>query len=67
MFLVKFYAWYLMSKYKLKHWVFQWKQDNEGDIALVVFGCLVFLKYKEHTIFRIGAKDMKNAPKYVRG
>jgi hypothetical protein len=53
--------------YRLRHWAFQWKQDNEGDIAFVVLGRIAFVKYKEHTIVRFDGHKMADAPKYVRG
>lgn len=41
--------WYLLW-YRVSHWLFQWRTDSSGDIALVLFKCLALVKYKEHTI-----------------
>ena len=54
-------------RYRFIHWLFQWKQDEENDIAFVVCNCLVFLKYKEHTIIQWNGASMKSAPKYLIG
>ncbi len=51
-------------KYRLKHWFFQWKQDDEGDIALVVANLLTLLKYKEHTIVKLNGYKLARAGKY---
>lgn len=52
--------------YKFRHWCFQWKQDEEGDIVFVIFNCIGFVKYKEHTIVKFGkiVKEYISARKY---
>lgn len=60
-------AFYLHKAYMFRHWLFQWKQDEEGDIVFSVANRLHFLKYKEHTIIMFGKKEFQIAPKYVRG
>lgn len=52
--------------YRFKHWFFQWKVDEEGDIAFVVMNRMAFLKYKEHTLIKFrGVKGWAPAPKWV--
>lgn len=53
------------AKYIFRHWLLAWKQDEEGDIALVFFNRLAFVKYKEHTIVRWDGHRMASAPRYV--
>lgn len=51
-------------RYKLRHWVFRWKQDDEQDIAFVLFNRIAFVKYKEHTIIRWDGNRLSDAGKY---
>lgn len=53
-----------MLKNKFKYWLSSWKQDEEGDIAFVLFNKLAFVKYKEHTIIRFDGDKMRDAGKY---
>ena len=53
-----------MKIYKFKHWVFSWKQDEDGDIAFVICNRMAFVKYKEHTIIRFDGNKMMDAEKY---
>lgn len=55
-----------LKKYQFVHWLFQWKQDDDGDIAFVIANIITFVKYKEHTMIYFGRNTMKHAPKYVR-
>jgi hypothetical protein len=50
--------------YRIRHFLFQWKQDSEGDIAFVILNRLAFVKYKEHTIISWKGKEMTQAGKY---
>lgn len=69
------YAWYRIkawwvcnipwAKYRFKHWLFSWNQDEEGDIVFSIAKTIHFIKYKEHTIIRFGKYDYKEAPKYL--
>lgn len=53
-------------KYKFKHWLFSWNQDEGGDIVFTVVKILHFIKYKEHTIIKFGKMNYQPAPKYVQ-
>jgi hypothetical protein len=48
-----------MFWYKIRHAIFKWVEDEEGDLALVVCGFLVLLKYKEHTIVRFDGQSSR--------
>lgn len=61
----KLHYWYVCNCYHIPHTLFKWTQDEEGDICFRLFIVFHFVKYKEHTIFRFGFIDMKNAPKYI--
>jgi len=37
--------------YKIRHAMFKWVTDNDGDVGLQIFGVLTIIKYKEHAIF----------------
>ena len=63
----KIKAAYHWQSYKLRHWLFSWKQDEEGDIVFSVVNRLHFVKYKEHTIVKFGKMNYSNAPKYLKG
>lgn len=54
-----------MWKYRFRHWIFQWKQDEEGDLAFVFLGFIAFIKYKEHTLVKFDGHKMADAPKYL--
>ena len=54
-----------LALYRFRHWVFQWKVDNEGDITLTICQVLNMTKYKEHTVIRWGNKNYADAPKWV--
>ena len=46
--------------------VFQWRQDDDGDIVFVLFRYFGFIKYKDSTIFKIADWwKQPEAPKYV--
>lgn len=64
---IKLQAFYLHKSYLFRHWLFQWKQDEDGDIVFSIANRLHFIKYKEHTVVKFGKFDYQNAPKYVRG
>lgn len=55
----------MMASYKLRHWLFSWNVDEEGDIVFSVAKCIHFIKYKEHTIVKWGKRGYAEAPKYV--
>lgn len=50
--------------YRLEHWLFKWKRDDEGDIAFVLFNWIAFVKYKEHTIIKFNGYKLERAYKY---
>ncbi len=57
---------YIILKYRFIHWLFQWNQDEEGALVFTIAGILHFLKYKEHTIIRLGGSNVyRPAPKYL--
>lgn len=64
---LKLQSSYMLKMYKLRHFLFSWKQDEEGDIVFSVASILHFIKYKEHTIVKFGKMGYEAAPKYVRG
>jgi hypothetical protein len=37
-------------RYRLRHFIFRWVEDEDGDIGLQFFGIVTFVKYKEHTL-----------------
>jgi hypothetical protein len=55
---------FLEMKYRLEHWFFQWRVDDEGDITFTLAGILNFIKYKEHTIIGFCRGIYYPAPKY---
>lgn len=56
-----------MLSWRLRRWMFQWKLDDEGDLAIIVFRCIALVKYKEHTVVRFGRfSDWRSAPKYLK-
>lgn len=57
-------VWYRFW-YKLSHWLFQWRQDVDGDIAFVIMGAIAFVKYKEHTMTYFFWSD--SFPKEIAG
>lgn len=57
--------WIILT-YRFKHWFFQWKLENEGDVALVIAGRMALVKYKEHTVICFGNfSHWRDAPKYL--
>lgn len=50
--------------YKLRHWLFSWRQDEDGDICFVILNRLTFVKYKEHTLIRFDGGKLVKAGKY---
>lgn len=64
---IKLQAFYMHKSYLFRHWLFSWKQDEEGDIVFSVANSVHFIKYKEHTIVKFGKMNYAKAPKYVRG
>ena len=63
---LKLQAFYVWNSYKLRHYLFSWSMDDEGDIVFSVAKRLHFIKYKEHTIVKVGKMDYKSAPKYLK-
>lgn len=58
--------YFINLEYRFRHWFFQWKLDEEGDLALVIAGHIALIKYKEHTIVEwLSAKTLSDAPKHV--
>jgi len=64
-YLYKLNAAITIAQYRFKHWIFQWKQDDENDIAFVIANIITFVKYKEHTIVKFGKNTMRIADKYL--
>lgn len=58
------HSWWLNFKWRFGHWIFQWKQDKEGDVAFVVCNLLVFLKYKESTLISLDGYKLAKAGKW---
>lgn len=54
-----------MIKHNLKRKVFNWNQDEDGDITLSVCNIVHFTKYKEMTLIRWGKKSYEQAPKRI--
>jgi hypothetical protein len=53
--------------FKVRALCFRWVVDSEGDIGLMVVGCVIFLKYKDSTLVYFGNRGrFVDAPKYVR-
>lgn len=50
--------------YRLEHWLFKWKTDEDGDIAFVLFNWIAFIKYKEHTIINFNGHRLAMAAKW---
>lgn len=61
---MRLHAKFLYLRYRYWHWLFQWKQDDEGDIAFVICNCLSFVKYKEHTIINLKGASYNPAGKW---
>lgn len=62
---MKLQYWWAWNRYHIPHMLFKWNVDDEGDICFRLFFLINFIKYKEHTIIKLGWYDYNAAPKYV--
>lgn len=58
---VRYVVWWRF----LNLWLFQWKVDQDGDIAFVIFNRLAFVKYKQSTIINLKGDQYSPAKKYL--
>lgn len=51
------YLRYNSYRYRLSHWCFKWISDDDGDVGIRLFGFLYLIKYKEHTVIKLGSPN----------
>lgn len=56
---------YQLFKHRVKQASLRWGLDDEGGLTFSLFNMFHFTKYKDDTLFRIGRRRFRRAPRWI--